>query len=78
MRIYELYLNSRERRKFKELCLERMKEEGLSIKDVSEKVNYSYKTVAKFLSRNCDGYLNRFLAARLFELLDIKYNSWKE
>ena len=34
--IYELALNYDERRKFKELCLERMKEENLSISDVAK------------------------------------------
>ena len=76
--IYELALNYDERRKFKELCLERMKEENPSISDVAKQTGYHYKTVAKFLSRNGDNYTNRFLAAKLFNLLDVKFNSWKD
>lgn len=78
MKIYELELNYDERRKFKELCFERMKEENMSIRDVAKATGYNYMSVAKFLSRNGDQYTNRYLAAKLFNLLDVKFNSWKD
>lgn len=72
--VYEIPVESSQKKRFKEILRSRMADRGIKVSDLPGLVNYSKQSIYNFMS--ADSW-NRFLAATLSEEFGISEREWK-
>lgn len=75
MEQYEIRLNPQQKRRFLDVAKKQMGENEISIATLAKKAGYSKSSVYQFF--NDPEIQNRFLAAKIAHVLDIRREDWR-
>lgn len=74
--MYELNLTGDARDRFKKIAKDRMKEQGITMGDLADKIGRPVNSLYGFFN-SYQKKPNRFLAAEIARTLDIKQKDWR-
>lgn len=75
MEQYEIRLNPQQKIRFLDVARKRMSEKEINIATLAKKAGYSKSSVYQFF--NDPEIQNRFLAAKIAHILDIRREEWR-
>lgn len=72
---YELRMTKAQKKRFIQIVKDRMKEKGISVRELAKLTKYAPSSVYQFLSDS--DIKNRFLTAAIAEVLEIERKEWR-